>query len=91
MKGGRILSEMELKTMGAYWPDGRFGELIFLVDPGVMIVPSHMGQKSLAAMHGYHPNDPSADAIFLSNVNLEKKPVHLKDIFPLMVKQGARA
>ena len=89
--GGKILSESELEAIGAFWPNSRFGELIFLVDPGVMIVPSHMGVKSLAAMHGYNPNDPSADAIFLSNVNLEKRPAHLRDIFPLMVKQGARA
>ena len=85
--GGKILSEAELKALGAYWADGRFGELIFLVDPGVLIIPSHMGVKPLAAMHGYHPNDPSADAMFLSNVSLEKKPAHLKDIFPLMVEK----
>lgn len=83
---GKILSEVELKSLGAYWPDGRFGELIFLVDPGVMIVPSHMGKTSLAAMHGYHPNDPSADSVLMSTESLSPAPKHIADIFQLMVK-----
>ena len=85
---GKILKEEELVALGAFWPDGRFGELMFLVDPGVMIVPSHMGKAPMAAMHGYHPNDPSADGIFLSNLDLESPPVHLKNIFPLMIKNA---
>ena len=83
--GGKILSEAELKTMGAYWPDGRFGELIFLMNPGVMIVPSHMGQKQLSAMHGYHPSDPSADSVLMSTESLSPTPKHIADIFGLMV------
>lgn len=83
---GKILSDSELETLGAFWDDHRFGDLIFLVNPGVLIVPSFMGKTPMAAMHGYHPADPSADGIFLSNVCLKKRPAHLKDIFPLMVK-----
>jgi len=84
--GGKILSEAELKTLGAHWADGRFGELIFLVDPGVLIIPSHMGVKPLAAMHGYHPNDPSADSVLMSTESLNPSPKHIADIFQLMVK-----
>ena len=84
-KDGNILSEMELRALGAYWPDGHFGELIFLVDPGVLIVPSHMGKKPLAAMHGYHPNDPSADSVLMSTESLSPSPAHIADIFVLMV------
>jgi predicted AlkP superfamily pyrophosphatase or phosphodiesterase len=86
--GGKVLVEQELEALGAYWPDGRFGELMFLVDPGIMIVPSHMGKKPMAAMHGYLPADPSADGIFLANVDLDQKPGHLKDLFPLMASRA---
>ena len=84
---GTIMSDSELEALGAYWANHQFGDLIFLMKPGVLIVPSFMGRKPMAAMHGYHPADPSADGIFLSNVNLEKNPAHLKDIFPLMVEK----
>jgi hypothetical protein len=64
---GRILSDDELKGMGALFPDRRFGESIFLVDEGVLIVPSHMGEKPLAAMHGYHPDARHSFASLLTN------------------------
>ena len=57
-----------------------------MVDPGVLIIPSHMGVKPLAAMHGYHPNDPSADSVFMSTESLNPSPKHIADIFQLMVK-----
>jgi hypothetical protein len=34
----------------------------------VLIVPSDMGEKPLAAMHGYHPDAPHSYAALMSNV-----------------------
>lgn len=81
---GRVLGEEELIDLGVYWSDSRFGEVIFLMNPGVLIVPSFMGNKPLAAMHGYHPDDPSSDAMFMTNVSLGSYPEHITDIFGLM-------
>jgi predicted AlkP superfamily pyrophosphatase or phosphodiesterase len=64
--GGRILGTEELEKLGCRFEDGSYGEVIFLADPGVMIVPSFMGRERLAAMHGYHPDDPFSKACFLS-------------------------
>ena len=91
LNDGNILDEEELKALGVYWPDGKFGQLMFLVNPGILIVPSHMGKKAMAGMHGYHPEDPSADGIFLSNQILDKNPKHLTDLFPLMVRQATKS
>src|SRR3954468_10314938 len=47
---GRILSDEELRSMKALFEDRYFGELIFLVKEGVLIVPSHMGERPIRAM-----------------------------------------
>ncbi|HYC69615.1 MAG TPA: alkaline phosphatase family protein [Opitutaceae bacterium] len=64
---GRILSDAELRELGTFFPDRYFGELIFLVEEGVLIVPSDMGERPLAAMHGYHPDAPQSYAALLTN------------------------
>jgi hypothetical protein len=64
---GRVLADQELKSLGTYFPDHQFGELIFLVQEGVLIVPSHMGERPIRAMHGYHPDDKHSFASLFSN------------------------
>jgi hypothetical protein len=64
---GRILPDQELAQMRCLFPDRYFGQLIFLVKEGVLIVPSHMGERPIRAMHGYHPSDPQSYAALLSN------------------------
>jgi len=64
---GRIVPDSELERMRALFTDRYFGELIFLVKEGVLIVPSHMGQRPIRAMHGYHPEEPHSYASLLSN------------------------
>ena len=44
---GRILPDAELAEMRTLFPDRYFGELIFLVKEGVLIVPSHMGERPI--------------------------------------------
>src|SRR5262249_55243131 len=62
---GRILPDAELEQMNCLFPDRYFGELIFLVQEGVLIVPSHMGERPIRAMHGYHPHDKHSYAALL--------------------------
>ena len=64
---GRILPDEELKQMRTYFPEHRFGELIYLVKEGVLIVPSHMGERPIRAMHGYHPTDKHSYATLMTN------------------------
>jgi predicted AlkP superfamily pyrophosphatase or phosphodiesterase len=67
--GGRILREEELRRLGIWFGDCRYGELIYLLDPGWLLTDSdfHRGGWKPAGMHGYHPDDPDSDGIFLSN------------------------
>ncbi len=64
---GRIIGDAELAKLRVP-RDGTFGETVFLVREGVLIVPSHMGERPLRAMHGYHPSDPQSHAALLSSV-----------------------
>jgi predicted AlkP superfamily pyrophosphatase or phosphodiesterase len=81
---GRILSDEELQELGCDFEGDQYGQLIFLTNPGVIIVPSHMGLKPITGMHGYHPDDPDSDASLLSNVEPSTNPRAITDIFHLM-------
>ena len=88
---GRILSDDELTELGCDFDNQKFGETIFLVDPGVIIVPSHMGLKPITGMHGYHPDHPDSDAALLSNVAPIGNVDAITDLFDLMkVESGIR-
>lgn len=66
---GRVLSDEELRQFGVFFSDRRFGEVIFLLHPGWLLARSDFngaGWKPVG-MHGYHPDDPYSDGVFLSN------------------------
>jgi predicted AlkP superfamily pyrophosphatase or phosphodiesterase len=89
---GRVLPDEELEAMGALFPDRRFGELIFLVDEGVLIVPSDMGQRPIRAMHGYHPQDPHSYAALCTNqLELPEEIQAIPDVYRLMTRDADRA
>jgi len=88
---GRIVPDEELKSLGAFFPDHYFGELIFLVKQGVLIVPSHMGERPICAMHGYHPSDPQSYAALFSNQEIPMETQAIPHIFSLMSENAALA
>jgi hypothetical protein len=91
VKEGRILGDDELREMRAYFEDGRFGELIFLLQEGVLLVPSHMGERPIRAMHGYHPTDPQSYATLFTNQAVPETVRAIPHIYDLMVRESAEA
>jgi hypothetical protein len=92
VREGRILPDSELKELGALFPDRYFGELIFLVEEGVLIVPSHMGERPIRAMHGYHPDARHSDASLLTNYPIPADSVTaIPHTYGLMAEQAERA
>lgn len=84
---GRIMGEDELRKYRAYFDDHQFGELIWLAQEGVLIVPSHMGERPIRAMHGYHPTDPQSYATLFSNTDdVADDITHIPHIYRLMEK-----
>lgn len=89
---GRILPDAELKSLRAHFPDCYFGELIFLVDEGVLIVPSHMGERPIRGMHGYHPGAKHSYAMLCTNQpELPADVTGITDIFRLMTRDAELA
>lgn len=82
---GRFLTQEELVEWGCDFKDNSYGDAIFLVNSGVQIVPSDMGNKPLKGMHGYSPLDKDSYACFISNHIPDKEPRWVGDFFDLMV------
>src|SRR5690606_11660435 len=88
---GRIIGEAELKELRAHFADPRFGETIFLMDEGTLIVPSHMGERPLRAMHGYHPRDPQSYAALFTNQVVPESITAIPHIYNLMTREADEA
>ena len=89
---GRILPDEELRHYHALFEDRYFGELIFLMKEGVLIVPSHMGERPIRAMHGYHPTDPHTYAALCTNQPaIPEEVTHIPHICRLMERSALLA
>lgn len=89
---GRLLSDEELKQFGVFFPDCRFGEVTFLLHPGWLLSRSDFngsGWKPVG-MHGYHPEDPYSDGIFLSNRKPETAIHSVQDVHDWMWNAAQR-
>jgi len=81
---GHWLTEEEEKHYGIYRADRMFGDAVFLMDPGIQIVPSDMGNAPLNGMHGFAPEDKDSQAVILSNAEIPDRIRRVADYFGLM-------
>lgn len=92
VREGRILSDAELNDLGTLFPDRYFGELIFLLEEGTLIVPSHMGERPIRAMHGYHPDAPHSYAALMTNQpDVPAAITAIPDMYKLMTRDAELA
>ncbi len=87
---GRWLSDAELTAEGCDFPDRSYGHAIFLADPGALIVPSDMGRRPIAGMHGYHPDHVDSAACLLSNAPVDGV-ASLTDLHGMMWADATRS
>lgn len=90
---GHILRDEELRQLGVFFEDRRFGELIFLLHPGWLVSTGNFNGKGWMpiGMHGYHPQDAWSDAIFLSS-NAPAVPVRtIADVHAFMRRAAGLA
>jgi hypothetical protein len=91
---GRVLTAEEIKKFGLDFSDNRFGDSIFLMNPGTLIEPSFMGTLGPEGMHGFDPErDPHSSAVFLTNRAPERPVRTLTDVNAIMQRwiDGLRA
>jgi len=85
VESGAILTDSDLLREGVFFEDHRFGELVFLMNPGVLIVPSHMGARPPRGMHGFTPDHADSYAVLMSDKELDPPPEHIRDTFAAML------
>jgi hypothetical protein len=81
---GSFITEEEKEFYGINFENNKFGEDIFLMETGIQIAPSDLGQKPLNGMHGFTPEDKDSYACLLSTQTPSFAPVEVKDYFYLM-------
>jgi predicted AlkP superfamily pyrophosphatase or phosphodiesterase len=85
---GRVVEDPELERLGILFPDRRYGELVFLLDPGWLLATSDFNGNGWhpVGMHGYHPSDSHSSAIFLSNQHPRHQVSTIADIYPCLAE-----
>ena len=85
---GAFLTEEEKKRYGIDHPEKIFGDDIFLLAPGIQLVPSDMGDRPLPGMHGFSPENEHSHAVLLSNREIPEKINAVSDYFRLMTERA---
>jgi len=78
--GGHWLSDADLEREGCLFPGREYGDDVFLLEPGRLLVPSFMGSRPVRAMHGYLPTHPDMAALLWSNRPIAPEVRHLTDV-----------
>ncbi len=63
---GHWLGRDEQAGLHLSFEDRRYGDEIYLLDPGVAIFPNFHSMLNPRAMHAYHPDDPDQHGIFVA-------------------------
>lgn len=87
IKDGVIVTDDRLKEMQVFFDDYRFGKLIFLMKPGILINPSFMGLKVIPGMHGFDIEDKDSYSAILSTENIANDINSITDIRKTMEKE----
>ncbi len=84
--GGRALGPDDLARYHLRFADNRYGDLLFLADPGMEIVPNFMSltRRVGGGMHGYAPEDPETAAFLAGPVTKIGGLRDVRDIFSLI-------
>lgn len=88
---GRWLTAEELAREGADFAAREYGEDVFLLRPGALLVPSFMGPRPVAAMHGYDADHPDMTAFLASNRPLPAEVRHLADLRGFLEREARAA
>jgi hypothetical protein len=86
-KYGHVLTPEEERAFGVDFPAREYGETAFLLDPGHLIVPSYMGERAPAGMHGFDPDHPQSVGFFASSVPVSGPPRSILNVFGVVDRE----
>ena len=79
---GKILGEGERKKYKIDFGHKKYGEIIFLAEPGVLIYPNYFeGKVKYKAMHGYDPAYPDQKGIYISSLGRGRENKKMTEMF----------
>jgi hypothetical protein len=81
---GRLIDDEEREELGVAFKDRSQGDVCWVADEGVLVVPSYMGRSMLKGMHGYHPDAGDADACVLGLDEPGRPMSHIRHLYDLM-------
>ena len=62
------------------WPDKKYGQLIFLANPGILILPNYwQGSRPCNAMHGYDPKNKDMLGFYIMKKARKRKDFKIKE------------
>ena len=70
--------------------DEKYGQLIFLVNTGILIFPNFWNKKLVKAMHGYDGKHEDMKAFYLLNRSGEKKNLKVEELHEILNGIGNR-
>ena len=86
---GHWLTAEETARAGVRFPAGDYGDDVFLLDPGLLVLPSFMGATAPAGMHGYDPAHPDMAALLACDHEIPAGVRHLTDVRGLLAHELA--
>jgi predicted AlkP superfamily pyrophosphatase or phosphodiesterase len=90
ISGGHCLGQKDKDKYHLNYPHTRFGDLMFLADPGCLIFPNHyQGSSPVSGMHGYAPENFGQQAAFIIRServghHCRKEPVDMRQVFSIL-------
>ncbi|MCR4432282.1 MAG: alkaline phosphatase family protein [Tepidanaerobacteraceae bacterium] len=89
LEDGRIINGDDRRRYRIQHPHNKFGDLIFLANPGVLIFPNfYQNRHQVKGMHGYAPETPEQhSALIISSPQLKypvrlQEPADMRRLFP---------
>jgi arylsulfatase A-like enzyme len=84
---GHVLTESELDAYRVRMADDRYGNVIFYVELPYALSHTIWGfGRRLASGHGYLPDHPGSDAVFVSNLPTREGQLDLVDVAPSLLE-----
>ncbi|MDO8528351.1 MAG: hypothetical protein Q7S06_00475 [Nanoarchaeota archaeon] len=77
MKDGKIID----------WKDKSYGDLIFIVKPGILILPNYwQGKQPAKAMHGYYGDNKELNGIYIIKKQGNRKNLGVEELHEILNK-----
>jgi type I phosphodiesterase/nucleotide pyrophosphatase len=84
--GGEWLDEKSLRSLRAWFEDRRYGQEIYLMPEGTVIVGSGPREMVPSGMHGFHPSTLHSPSAFVSSVDYGNRLNHITDVYGVMTE-----